>query len=130
MTAEQVRDAEPAAGTSDSAGPPGVGERPAPWVWLINLGMGPQFHALPAAGDPGAAHPRGFEAVTWPTVDAAAACGREARFRCGAYQHADLPRCLGCCAATGAGEGYGPRPGAPNDTSANTTSGTTGGSIR
>lgn len=120
MTAERMRDPEPAvdtsAGTAAGAAGPGGGERPAPWVWLINLGMGPQFHAVPAADDPGSAHPRGFEAVTWPTVDATAPCGHDGRFRRGAFRHADLPRCSGCCAATGTEEGYGPRPGAPTGT--------------
>ncbi|MFG1858527.1 hypothetical protein ACGFJT_42315 [Actinomadura geliboluensis] len=131
MTDERVLDTEPAAGTDPAdATPPGGGERPAPGVWLINLGMGPQFHALPSADDPGTAPPRGFEAATWPTVDAAAACGHAGRFRRGGYRHTDLPRCPGCCAATGTEEGYGPRSGAPTGTSASITSGTTGGSIR
>lgn len=119
MTAERVRDPQSAvgapAGTSAGAAGHGDEERPAARVWLINLGMGPQFHALPAADDPGSADPRGFEAVRWPTVDAAAACGPDGRFRRGAFQHADLPRCLSCCAATDTEEGYGPWTGAPTD---------------
>lgn len=126
MTAERVRVGEPAVGNARPSG----GERPAPWVWLINLGMGPQFHALPAADDPGAAHPRGFEAATWPTVTGTAACRHDGRFRHGAYRHADLPRCLGCCAATGVPEGYGPRPGAPTDTISDADSDTASGNIR